>query len=334
MASEGIVCKSLNEIFEILMKINNIKDNSGNKHLYFRGEKADYDYRTPSLYREEKLAMYGSEYYYKVLLNELGKDDYQSNTSLVRLIAELQHYGAKTRLLDITRNPLIALYFATEGKDDSPGYLYIYEVGESDEKFDTGHTIAVKTALNLMPQKVVNNFLDAMEDIENSVGENEFENLAYCALEKLRKTLEEKSNQPKETLEKWDETISRFMELLNQRARVRERLVFPIKIYTDLKVSHIVLPAKTTDRIRQQQGAFIYPRFVSSTKEYDNIKKEISESIDTLSVKQKRLKIENKQDIRKDLALMGINEGFVFSDIEHQSEALLKQMHTRRNETY
>ena len=87
----------------------NVEDMIKDEHLYFRGESKFYNYRVPTLYRKEKLVKNGSEYYYRTLLNELGKDDYGENTSLVRMISELQHYGAVTRMLDITKSPLIAL---------------------------------------------------------------------------------------------------------------------------------------------------------------------------------------------------------------------------------
>lgn len=318
------------------------------EHFYFRGESSYYELRTPSLYLQKNLAVDGSEYYYRVLLNELGRDDYQENTTLVRLISELQHYGAKTRMLDITRSPLIALYFAVEKDDDEPGFIFIYKSDSESEKFDTGHTVAIKSALNFIPQNIINKFLDTMESIETSLGDKA-DKLEYISVDNAKEKLLE-LNYPGDEIDSNLEDIERFMEFLNQRSRVRERLIFPFKIYRDLQKSHIVIPSKTTDRIRQQQGAFIYPKFVSSSnKDISDIKKEISESITGFSAElvtdknspDKSLDLEkvekltfsvikidagNKKAIRDQLELLGITEGFVYPDIEHQSKALLEQL--------
>lgn len=300
-----------------------------NEQLYFRGESSDFDFRTPSLYRHETLTIEGSEDYYRKHLNELGRDDYLENSTLVRLISELQHYGAKTRMLDITSNPLIALYFAVEKNDNNPGFLYIYKSNTENEKFDTGHTIAIKSALNFIPQGVIDNFLKATLDFLGKCGDIS-EEFRIDEIEKMS-ILDEKSIK----------NMKLFMELLNQRTRVRETLLYPIKIFKNLQKSHIVLPSKITDRIKQQQGAFIYPKFVNcSGKNIEVIKKEISESIDELrfiiesEIETERdesyypiIKIDGKykKEIRSQLEILGITEGFVYPDISHHSEALLKK---------
>lgn len=323
------VCiKSLNEFLENILNFS--KKINCNEQLYFRGESSWFNFRTPSLYLHETLTIEGSENYYRKLLNELGRDDYLENSTLVRLLSELQHYGAKTRMLDITSNPLIALYFAVEKNDENPGFLYIYKSNTENEKFDTGHTIAIKSALNFIPQGVIDNFLQAIQYIMKKSG-NYSEEMRIDEIEK-------NSNLNKKSIK----NMKLFMELLNQRTRVRENLLYPIKIFKDLQKSHIVLPSKITDRIKQQQGAFIYPNFVDcSGKNIEVIKKEISKSIDELMfILENEIETEgdesyypiikidgdNKKEIRNQLESLGITEGFVYPDISHHSETLLKKL--------
>ena len=61
-------------------------------------------------------------------------DKITSNLDELDVLTLLQHYGAKTRLLDITPNSLVALYFAIDeslGADNDPqdGVVYIFPVG-------------------------------------------------------------------------------------------------------------------------------------------------------------------------------------------------------------
>ena len=336
--------------------------------LYFRGESKKYQYRIPSLYRKKELVNKGSEKYYRYLVSELGRDDYNENSSLFSLLSELQHYGACTRMIDVTKSPLIALFFAVEKDDKEPGYIYIYS-SKNEEKFDTGHTVAVKSALNFMPQKIINNFLDTckklnkeeykdltISEIEDKL-KKEYKNLTISEIEdKLKEEykdlttseLEDKlkeevykdliTSKIEDKLKEELKNIKIFMEVLNQRARVRERLEYPLKIYNDLSEAHIIIPSKKTDRIRQQQGAFILPRYTStSEKEHEEIQEEIGISIDALLQDIKTRKNNNsgfsvikinagdKKHILEELEQLGITEGFVYPDIEHQSNALIRK---------
>ncbi|QLB52117.1 FRG domain-containing protein [Streptococcus sanguinis] len=366
-------------------------------NFYYRGEKQYYPLRLPNFYtheHSEKLVRQGSEFYYRSLINELGRADYSDSFSLFQLLSELQHYEAKTRMLDISSNPLVALYFATEENNgvqkntedyESDGHIYIFGEEINHEKFDTGHTVAIKSALNLISQEKINTFIIIMSKLIANLGDRDglirYKNgrNRYFLYESINELLDEaclwsdflelkNENQwiffgiPLEVILKKDEydafcaevndldssdsnkvlrnalqqILEEFLELINQRAKLSEKLRYPVRIYEDLTDAHIMLSSKRTDRLRQQQGAFIYPRFTNAdiSKAFDDIKKEIHNSIieKAMSIRigdkeYSHIVIPNdkKKVIQNELSLIGVDEGFIYPDIRHRSSALLNR---------
>lgn len=167
---EYIIIKSVSDFVNYV--IEKIKVEYG-KNIYFRGEPREYPQTIPGLYRDgnESLIFDGSKGYYQQLLNELGYSSSLDNNTLFNFIAEIQHYGAVTRNIDITSNSLVSLFFACEKDDEEDGVIHVY-VGEiNEEKYSTGHTAAVKTALNLIDQDRINQFLHLMNYFHTNIGE-------------------------------------------------------------------------------------------------------------------------------------------------------------------
>lgn len=127
-----------------------------------------------------------------------------------------------------------------------------------------------------------------------------------------------------------------FMNKINRICMGNFDFIYPFKILDDLKRSHIVLTSKNTDRIRQQQGAFIYPAYPtkfdlkSSFSEEEKIKSaqdRVHKSINELSICQDKSKYvipgKIKPEIRKHLASIGFTKGYIYADISRQSETLI-----------
>lgn len=127
--------------------ITEIEDKYSEGEYFFRGESKDHGTIIPNLYRELSGLVGNSSDYYKRLSVELGIKS-TDNISVIDQMATLQHYGAKSRLLDITSNALIALFFAVENTDESENG--IVRIFKGKVFYDSGHTIAVKTAANFM----------------------------------------------------------------------------------------------------------------------------------------------------------------------------------------
>lgn len=122
----------IHTISELLKEIIEFKSIFSNEQIYYRGQKngtkAGWTL-LPAFYRERKQCP-GIPFYFdrQEELNTIYKFieknfDYFKNiefNDLISIINILQHYGFPTRVLDVTQNPLVSLYFALENviKDD------------------------------------------------------------------------------------------------------------------------------------------------------------------------------------------------------------------------
>lgn len=94
------------------------------KNIYYRGQ-ANKDWKIEcSLFRQNLLGK--EDQMLRDIISRRPKDFFYCENNLERLVL-LQHYGIPTRLLDITLNPLVALYFACKNEYSKDGAVYIFE---------------------------------------------------------------------------------------------------------------------------------------------------------------------------------------------------------------
>lgn len=100
--------------------------------LFFRGESKSHDFIQPGIYRNAEFFINENKIIEEIEINSPEK--FQSFNSEFERLSLLQHYGAPTRLLDITENALVALYFAVSGDPKLDGYIYVisgHRLGDS-----------------------------------------------------------------------------------------------------------------------------------------------------------------------------------------------------------
>lgn len=137
-----IFISSLSEYTDAITSIrNNIIEDGKSETLFFRGQSnKSWDIR-PSIFRDGLISVE-----HKIIQTATARvpQEFRECSSAFEELTKLQHYGLPTRLLDITMNPLVALYFAClptpkvkdiEGNDVYPdGIVYICTGYEEHEK--------------------------------------------------------------------------------------------------------------------------------------------------------------------------------------------------------
>ena len=121
-----------------------IQDTRQNDTILFRGHSSVKYELIPSVGR--RIEGSRSSVYNK-LDEELMFFDFKRNFSLytedkpssdIDILFLAQHYGVPTRLLDWTYNPLIALYFACQGKEEE-GYVFTLVIHEVKSRIKESH---------------------------------------------------------------------------------------------------------------------------------------------------------------------------------------------------
>lgn len=255
-----------------------------NCNLLFRGHtNINYEIK-PSLFRAPQF--YKNEYMmYQELVLRCPDDFLKCGTHLDFLV-EMQHYGLPTRLLDFSFNPLVALYFACEIKENT-GEVIAYAVKNESILYAKDKIVTMLSCLPMMKYKKQCDICNAM-----SIGDSQV-------------------IQEKDFGEYWNELR---MELPQIESSFDSNL---------LRCSVFVKPTRNNRRITHQEGAFLLwginsviysqPEEIKSDFIGDQEKYRFSKN------GKKRIYYvpsSKKETILKSLNRLGINTAYIYPEID------------------
>ncbi|MCA8112544.1 FRG domain-containing protein [Burkholderia cepacia] len=129
----------------------------GGREVFYRGHSNRTKYRLePSIFRKDERGNFinraSEDRMYRELLVS-NSVDFQGDVYTLDRLVRMQHYSLPTRLLDITSNPLIALYFACKSNLDHGGEVIVFSMERSQIKYFDSDTASCIANLTRLPQE-------------------------------------------------------------------------------------------------------------------------------------------------------------------------------------
>ena len=284
--------RPVTSVKDLLPEIQRLKDYyDPTVFLYFRGEsECGWELR-PSLMRSE-LAVYENE-----MLTDLVSqrpEEFNEMTSALAQWVLAQHHGLKTRFLDVTKNPLVALYHACDKtgqkeQEEGDGRLHVFAVPRAlIEPFNSD---AISIASNVA--RLSRRQKDALLGKQFSLGDNRirFENEHVQAMRLLH-------------------------QLIRQEKPYYEERIDPRDFYQVF----VVDPQQSSERLRAQAGAFLVSAFHERFEREEILR--WNDGIPVYAHYKLTVSGERMNRIKEDLQLLNVTRENLFPGLDSSAKSV------------
>lgn len=238
----------------------------------------------PGLFRQEFKGLLKDEKIAVRKLISVQPHEFASDETMFEKLVRMQHFGLPTRLLDVSRNALVALFFATDPGpshcEPSNGMVTAFAIPPQLEKYYDSDSVSCIANL-------ANMSFEEKTEISRLIGS-------------LNGDISDKANII--TLNKTD-VIERLLQFIKAEKPYFQPMIDPL----DLLVPYYVHPKMSNRRILAQSGAFILYGIIPSNKRFFPYVIEETKFV---------IPQPEKSRIREALDNIGINESTLFPEID------------------
>lgn len=297
ISGEDGITQLFNALRSLLEKANAHDDTA---QYYFRGEAKSHPDVRPSIYGSPSL-IEKEDFLFKECFR-LCPFEFQNEYTTFEKLVKMQHYSLPTRLLDITSNPLIALFFASQerlddNKNPTDGRIVVLRVPNERIKFSDSDTVC---AVSNICKRPINDL-----PISNCIRKPRESNAAFT--------------------KRFNKECTGY---LIHEIKAEKPYFIPCIKKEDLESVWCVKPLMKNVRIIKQDGLFLLFGIDGCKTKFSPILQWSGDYSEDKITQSKKFDIPatQKQAIRQQLSYLGVSNDKIYPDLENIAKYLKKSV--------